>query len=431
VVNIKRQLMAAALIAFCSAARAGAPPPFNPELFLDWDDLRELLSEQGIDFRISYVSETATNLQGGSEQLWRYTDQWTFWTRLDLEKLFGVPAADFDVVVTDRNGRDLSADADLDSLQQVQELYGRNQTWRWTEFWYDQHYLDGVLDWKTGRMPVGDDFASFSCEFMNLTFCGAAPGNIVGSYWYNWPVSDWASRVKVTVNGFGYVELGAYAVNPSFLLTRNAMNLGNPPGTSGVLAPFEIGWLPSFGGLAGSYKFGGWYSSTTAPDVVENTAGEPLAIDGGTPLMRHGQYGAYVNFQQQLIAPDGKGSSRGLSVFANATYADRRTSVLDSQVSLGLLYTGPIASRPKDELGVAVGETHVNSRLAAVERLEDAQGDGAVPAQTSEWVGEIFYNLHVRGWLDLRPNLQYVAQPGGVARNQSDVIFGVRVAINF
>ena len=430
-VNIKRQLMAAALIAFCSAARAGAPPPFNPELFLDWDDLRELLSEQGIDFRISYVSETATNLQGGSEQLWRYTDQWTFWTRLDLEKLFGVPAADFDVVVTDRNGRDLSADADLDSLQQVQELYGRNQTWRWTEFWYDQHYLDGVLDWKTGRMPVGDDFASFSCEFMNLTFCGAAPGNIVGSYWYNWPVSDWASRVKVTVNGFGYVELGAYAVNPSFLLTRNAMNLGNPPGTSGVLAPFEIGWLPSFGGLAGSYKFGGWYSSTTAPDVVENTAGEPLAIDGGTPLMRHGQYGAYVNFQQQLIAPDGKGSSRGLSVFANATYADRRTSVLDSQVSLGLLYTGPIASRPKDELGVAVGETHVNSRLAAVERLEDAQGDGAVPAQTSEWVGEIFYNLHVRGWLDLRPNLQYVAQPGGVARNQSDVIFGVRVAINF
>jgi porin len=428
--NLKRHVIAAVLIAFCATARAGAPPVFSPELFLDWDDLRELLSEKGIDFRISYVSETATNLQGGDQQLWRYTDQWTFWTRLDLEKLFGVPQAQFNVVVTDRNGQNLSTDANLGTLQQVQELYGRNQTWRWTEFWYDQSYFNGVVDWKTGRIPVGDDFASFSCEFMNLTFCGAAPGNIVGSYWYSWPVSDWASRVKVTVNGFGYVALGAYAVNPSWLLTRNALNLGNPSGTTGVLAPLEIGWLPSFGGLAGSYKFGAWYSSTTAPDVVENTSGEPLAIDGGTPLMRHGQYGAYVNFQQQLTAPDGKESSRGLSVFANATYADRRTSTLDSQVALGVLYTGPIASRPKDELGVAVGETHVNSRLAAVERLQNVESYGPVPVQTSEWVGEIFYNVHVRGWLDLRPNFQYVAQPGGVAGSRSDVIFGVRVSAN-
>jgi porin len=430
-VKQKQLLLPAALLLFCGTARAGAPQPFSPQLLLDWHDIREMLSQQGIDFRIGYVSETATNLQGGSQQLWRYTDQWTFWTRLDLQKLFGVPRGEVDIVITDRNGRNLSADANLGSLQQVQELYGRGQTWRWTEFWYEQSSPKGALDWKIGRMPVGNDFAAFSCDFMNLTFCGSAPGNIVGSYWYNWPVSQWATRVKATFARFGYVELGAYAINPSLLLTRNAMNLGNPSGTTGLLAPVEIGWLPTFRGLAGSYKIGGWYSSATAPDVVDNTLEEPLAIDGGAPLMHHGQHGAYFNFEQRLTAPDGRGSPRGLSLFVNGTYADRRTSTLDSQLSVGILYTGPIASRPQDELGLAGGETHVNSRVAAVERLQNEEGDGPVPVQTSEWAGEIFYDLHLAGWLDLRPNFQYVAQPGGVAGRRSDVIFGMRVAMNF
>ena len=73
---------------------------------------------------------------------------------------------------------------------------------------------------------------------------------------------------------------------------------------AGVLVPVELGWLPTFGdGLKGSYKFGACYNSSTAPNVVENTYGQPLAIDGGQPLIRHGQYGAYANFLQRLTTP--------------------------------------------------------------------------------------------------------------------------------
>jgi porin len=426
--KLNQTVAAAALLACCATAWAGAPQTFSEELLLDWHDLRAMLRDQGIDFRVGYVSETATNAEGGREQLWRYTDQWTFATKLDLQKLFGLKQAQFSMVITDRNGHNLSDDAHLGNLQQVQELYGRGQTWRFTEFSYDQNYLNGKLDWKIGKFPEGDDFAAFSCEFMNLTFCGAQPGNLVGSYWYNWPVSQWATRVKVNFTGFGYVQVGAFEINPSYLRTRYALDLGSPPGATGVLVPFEIGWLPSFGGLAGSYKFGAWYNSSTAPDVVENTAGEPLAIAGGKPLMRHGQYGGYLNFQQRLT---GAGTERGLSVFLNATYADRRTSTLDSQVAVGMLYTGPFAWRPADELGFGVGETHVNPRIADVERMRNAAGYGPVAAQTSEWASEIFYNLHVNGWLDLRPNFQYIAAPGGVSRNSNDLIFGLRLAINF
>ena len=429
--RIKRTGAAIVLLALSAGAYAGAPQPFSEDLFLDWGDLRSMLRDMGVDVRIGYVSETATNVQGGPEELWRYTDQWTFLTQFDLQKLMGIDAATFRVTITDRNGRDLGQDANLNTLQLVQEVYGRDQTWRWTQVWYDQQYLNGKLDWKVGRLTEGEDFAAFSCEFQNLTFCGAQPGNLVGSYWYNWPVSQWGTRLKTLITGFGYVQIGAFEVNPDYLLNKYGMDLWRPGSATGVLAPLEFAWLPTFYNRPGSYKVGGWYNSSTAPDVVSNTAEEPLEIAGGTPRMHHGQYGAYLSFEQRLTAPMDGDAKRGLSVFLNATYADRRTSTLDSQIALGMLYRGPFAARPRDEIGLAVGETHVNSRIAALERLQNGLGDTSVPVQSEEWASELFYNVNVGGWLDLRPNLQYIAQPGGVASRTNDVIAGLKLAINF
>jgi porin len=418
--------LCAAVMTMCAAtAWAGAPQPFSDDLSLDWDGIRSEWLDKGVDVRIGYVSETATNVQGGDRELVRYTDQFTFSATLDLEKLLGLKQATFKLAITDRNGNNLSDDANLQSLQQVQELYGRDQTWRWTQFWYQQKYLDGLVTWKVGRLTEGEDFAAFSCEFMNLTFCGAPVGNIVGSYWYNWPVSQWATDLKISLKGLGYFQIGAFDVNSDYLENKYSMDLWRPGNASGVLVPVEFGWLPSFGdGLKGSYKFGGWYNSSTAPDVVENVNGLPLSIYGGAPLMRHGQYGAYVNFLQQVTAPAG---NRGLSVFFNATYADRRTSTQDNQIAAGLLYKGPFDSRPADELGFAVGRTHVNSRIANVEIEQNATNPGSVNVQGYEYVTEVFYAVHVTRWLDLRPNVQYVAQPGGIARNTNDVIVGLRV----
>ena len=427
--NFKSACTSAALVMACtSAAWAGAPQPFSDDLSLDWDGIRSEWLDKGIDVRIGYVSETATNVQGGDQELVRYTDQITFTSTLDLDKLLGLPLATFKLTITDRNGDNLSSDANLQSLQQVQELYGRDQTWRWTQFWYQQKYLDGLVSWKIGRITEGEDFAAFSCEFMNLTFCGAQPGNIVGSYWYNWPVSQWATEVKIALKGLGYFQIGAFDANTDYLQNKYSMDLWRPGSSSGVLVPLEFGWLPSFGdGLKGSYKFGAWYNSSTAPDVVENVYGQPLAIDGGAPLMRHGQYGAYVNFLQKLTAPT---ADRGLSVFFNATYADKRTSTQDNQIAAGLLYKGALDLRPADEVGFAVGRTHVNSRIADVETQQNALNPGSVGVQGSEYVAEFFYNVQVTRWLDLRPNVQYVVQPGGIARNTNDVIVGLRLSVN-
>ena len=57
---------------------------------------------------------------------------------------------------------------------------------------------------------------------------------------------------------FGYVEGGAYQINPNWLTRRYAFTFNNPGGTTGALIPAEVGWEPTFGPaqLKGSYKFG-------------------------------------------------------------------------------------------------------------------------------------------------------------------------------
>jgi porin len=429
---LTKALMCCVLGLVCSdASWAGAPQPFSDDLTLDWDGFRTALRDKGFDFRIGYVSETATNVRGGDRELWRYADQWTFAAILDLQTLIGVKDAQFQITITDRNGRNLSNDAKLGALEEVQEIYGRGQTWHWTEFWYDQQYLDGMLDWKVGRFSEGNDFAAFSCEFMNLTFCGAAPGNIAISYWYNWPVGPWGTRLKATITHFGYVQLGAFEVNPNYLLTRNGLNLGDPAGATGVIAPVEAGWLPTFSAaLDGSYKFGAWYNSSRAPDVVSNTMGQPLVLAGGQPMMHNGEYGIYINFLQRLTAPPIEGSKKGLSAFLNATFVDRRTATIDNQIAAGIFYTGPIPLRPADEIGIAVGRTHVNSRVTAMEALNIAALPDSPGVQRSEYVGEMFYCVHTAEWLELRPNVQYIHEPGAIA-HRDDVIAGLKLAINF
>jgi hypothetical protein len=78
-----------------------------------------------------------------------------------------------------------------------------------------------------------------------------------------------------------------------------------------------------------------------------------------------------------------------------------------------------------DEIGFAVGETHVNPRVAEVERKQNAVGYGPVGVQSSEWASEVFYNIHVKEWLDLRPNIQCIASPGGVSHTTNDLIVGL------
>jgi len=50
--------------------------------------------------------------------------------------------------------------------------------------------------------------------------------------------------------------------------------------------------------------------------------------------------------------------------------------------------------------------------------------------ETYETAYEVFYGCQVFGWLTLKPDLQYIVNPGGTARNNTTVI-GLRAVVLF
>jgi Carbohydrate-selective porin, OprB family len=86
--------------------------------------------------RLGMRHKVAGNATGGQRQQVAYTDQWVVGTTFDLTRLGVVPGGTIQVTWTDRNGSNLSDDAGLGTLQQVQEVFGRGQTLRLTDFWY-------------------------------------------------------------------------------------------------------------------------------------------------------------------------------------------------------------------------------------------------------------------------------------------------------
>ncbi|WBO24093.1 carbohydrate porin [Sphingomonas abietis] len=412
------------------AADSQQQPKTPSTLTGEWGGLRTKLRNDGVDLTAGYTSEFAANVQGGERHDATETGQFTFGATVDTDKLLGLKGGTFQATITYRRGDDLGAHAGLNDLQQVQEVYGRGQTWRLTELWYQQQ-ITPTLDLKAGRLAMGTDFSSFSCDFENLSFCGAPVGNIAGDYWYNWPVSQWGARLRAKHKSW-YAMIGAYENNPNNLKNDFALSHG---GATGVLVPFEFGWTPHLGTnhLPGTYRIGGWYNSSNAVDVLVGDDHRPTAITGLDPMDHSGRYGIYVLLQQQLTGTytddpvKGPSVTHGLSVFVNVTQTDRNTEKTDNQVAVGATYVGPFAFRPKDDIGLAVARTNYNGRAA--EALVLATPGTEKP--DAEYEAELYYGIHFRDWLVVRPNVQYVANPGGYHDARNLVVFGIKSGVTF
>jgi porin len=399
------------------------PPSYG--LTGDWGGMRTKLHDDGIDVSAGYTGEIGGNFTGGKKHTVTETGQFALGATFDADKIAGIKGGTFQATATFRHGADLDRHAGLGTLQQVQEIWGRGQTFRLTQLWYEQKLAGGAVTIKAGRATVGEDFSSFSCTFMNLTFCGSQPGNLVGDYWYNWPVSQWMARLKVS-HGDLYAQAAVYQVNRANL-GRKFFSFNVNRGT-GVLVPVELGWSPLLGSkqLVGSYKIGAWYSNVDAADVFFDINHEPRVITGLDPLQHNSRYGVWINAWQQILGRSQNGKPvSGVGLFLNATQADKRTSITDNQIAVGIFWKPPIKSLPNDVLAFAVGRTHVNSRFRHGEILDPAHPE----PQASEYATELYYSAHPTHWLEMRPNVQYIHNPGGRSKAHDIGVLGLKAGV--
>jgi porin len=172
---------------------------------------------------------------------------------------------------------------------------------------------------------------------------------------------------------------------------------------------------------------GGWYDNASTidgglPGIITTIPGV-----GGVPDQnlgdQRGRYGIYESILQRLT--DEGGPAKGWYIYVNTTVADHRTSYQDYQVSVELKHTGTFSFRPLDEIGFAVGTTHVNSAA-----LSPNAGGNEVPF-------EAWYGWQATGWLNLKFDVQYVINPGGRGFNAAGLktddawVLGARTSVKF
>jgi porin len=436
------QLSAAAALVL--SANAMADEAFSADskwMTGDWGGERTKLIERGIDIKADYVGEAGYNAHGGynDDKTGRYADQFGLGVALDLQKLWGWDNTQAKIQMTSRNGRNISNDRIGDpragTLSSSQEVYGRGHMVRLTQFWIQHQMFDNKLDVKLGYFGEGEDFNTFPCDFQNLSFCGSQVGNYVNT-WYNWPVSQAAIRVKYNITPELYAQIGAYNQNPSQLEHGNGFKLSGS-GTKGTVIPVELVWSPKVNNLPGEYRVGYYKSAADASDVREDINGNDAATTGAGYRTRSSKKGYWFVAQQQLTTHNGD-ASRGLNIAANATFHDKETNLVDNYQSIMLVYKGPFDARPKDDVGIGVARLHVNDDvkknselLNVANGVNDYDNPLYTPIRETEYNVELNYGFHVTNWLTVRPNLQYVVQPGGVDKVDTALGAGLTIQSTF
>ena len=397
----------------------------------NWGGVRSSLRDAGIDLRAHFTTESAGNSSGGNYQAVRYTQQIDFGADFDLDRLMSIHDAKIQVTLTDRVGSSLSADA-LGNQFAVQELYGAGQNFRLAEMNYQQDFLKHKVAIELGWSPIGDTFAGlpYFCNFQNAVICGHASAMTTDSGAHNFPTAEWGARIDVSPTPDFYVAAGLYQVNPNEDDADNGFDLSFR--STGAFVPIELGWLPGQGSgkLPGVYKIGGFYNSSETPDLFKDVNGNPAGLTGEPFEQHNGRWGGYI-IADQMVFREKSSSNRGLTLGAMATLGDPDTAKYSYFWVAGGHYQGTFHGRDNDVVSFMIAYAHTNSRLTQYQRDLDTVVPGSVGIQTYESIAEIDYGAQLAPWLNIRPNMQYVINPGGTGKIPNAFVIGLYTEVTF
>lgn len=167
-------------------------------------------------------------------------------------------------------------------------------------------------------------------------------------------------------------------------------------------------------------------SWATRNRIVVGAWGYTSALPQLTNPSRSGQgsVGVYATLEATVFE---RGDGRRLDGWVRAGWSNPTYNIVSAYVGGGLVYRGVFAGPKVDSLGVAIAYADLSRGMSVVSGAVPGAGVAGSGAETTL---ELTYQRHVRDWLTIQPDLQYVLSPAGRADVPDALVLGARVTLS-
>lgn len=387
---------------------ADAPPSVEPApvecetgLLGDWGGVRADLADRGITFGLYATFQANRVLRGGLGHGLTAQALYDLNATFDLARLVGIPDATVFVDAYRIDGHNPSQD--VGDVQSFSDLSGPRRVTQVAEAYYEQWFLDRTARIKFGKLDAAGDFTSPAAAGDGLHSASAwSPTNYTlpsypnpaGGVVVGWsPSEDWAFKLGV-FDGAGWTGVNTGSRWPKTFLGK--------PSDLFCIGQAERRWAIGDTHQAGGVSFGAWHHT-----------GEFERASGGTEDSAQGYFAA---LDQELDHDDLDGHPTSTLAVLQVGVADGEIAPFELHVGGGVCWKGIRGLRPDDSLGFYA------SWLSF--------GDDPAFTESAETAIELYYRLSVCQDVVVRPDLQYIVNPGGDASVDDATVFSVRLELN-
>lgn len=374
--------------------------------------LGQKLAERGVSFQSSYIGNIAANPTGGAKSGNAYAGQVAIGTKLDLEKLIGLPGASVQAVFIDRTGSDLNKMAINNSIG-PQAFYGGGETYHLAVLTYTQKLFADKVELMLGRSSLGRYVLTdpIYAHFMSAAIQGTPPVTLKNTNTPSTQTPVWMGMVTLKPTLRTYLSVSVSENNP---VTTEPQYHGVDFSFSGENG--AIGWLEL--GYNTNFKTSDYPSRYDIGLVVDRTPYHyPLYLSGHNKLGAGTAYGRtmpYVQLRQMVYRPS-LNSEEGLTMFGFAGIGTSHLQAVHYTIGGGASYQGAIPGRPDDFTDFMISDTNYQERYIDQYyqyRVNALQGTQK-PYQHMVMM-EVNYIARLTPWLNVMPNLQYIVHPDGM-----------------
>lgn len=428
---------------------AESPTLWNRDFLLGGlHGLRDNAEESGLTVEFVYTAEYFRNLDGGIKRGGDYRADASLTLELQTDKAGWWKNGTFFAHVQGQHGDGITEDQVGDF--QVLSNIDADDYFQVSEFWYKHRFLDGKLWLKLGKQESNEDFAfvEYGGEFIN-----SSPGFSPTIPLVTYPDQDWGVVLGVEPVEWFSINIGVYQGRPD-----GGRSIGNTiDNLRGPMVMVEPAFHYAIRGKEGHIRLGYWWNGDAferlAPEEDESPFSAPedmLALvsdvrDRGlaaaflSGLFGFGQewvtawaverilggdavddntYGFYLTWDQEVYVEnsDDPEDEQGIGIFAQYGWSDDNLFEAEQYYGLGMQWTGAIPTRNDDIFGVGVFHVLLSNEAGFEKRHET--------------VIELYYKAQLTPWLSLKPDLQYITNPGGT-KNDDAWVVGLRMEISF